>query len=180
MTKINFYRALLFILLGFNLTSTYAWDHSVELGAGKYHDPNNVHYDNSGLFLSGDIIGLKRTFWTFWSLTGALGQWQSTAPENKNLTTAALSLALRFYPFNIADQFPAYLLGSVGPAYLSSRKFGTNTQASNLTIQTNLGLGAEFNQYDINLRLVHFSNANLGNPNEGFNFLFMLSLGYLF
>jgi hypothetical protein len=109
-----------------------------------------------------------------------LGQWYSSAPQNKHLTTAAISLALRFYPFTIDDKYPSYLLASAGPAFLSSSQFGINTQASHLAIQTNLGLGMEFNCIDVNLRLEHFSNAGLGKPNEGFNILYLLSIGYLF
>lgn len=176
----KFFQIFLLIILSSFVFSAYAWDHSIELGYGYSHDPNHSRYKNSGFLLSGDIFPLSRGDWTFWSINGALGQWYTTAPHNKNLTTAALSLALRFYPFTIAQKYPAYLLGSVGPAFLSNRKFGLNTQAKNWTLQTFLGLGAEFNCLDVNLRLEHFSNAGLAKPNEGFNILYLLSIGYLF
>ena len=180
MKKCNLYKLLVFTLLSFFTSFSYAWDHSVELGYGRSHDPNHTKYTNSGVSLSGDIIALKRTPWTFWSINGALGQWYTTTPQNKQLTTGALSLALRFYGINLIKSYPFYLLGSAGPAYLSSQKFGFNTQASHLTIQTNLGLGIELNKMDINLRLQHFSNAKLGQPNQGFNILYLASIGYLF
>jgi hypothetical protein len=72
------------------------------------------------------------------------------------------------------------LIGSWGPAYISSRKFGDNTQAANATFQWNAGLGAEFKNVDLNFRFVHFSNAYLAKPDEGFTVLYLLSLGYLF
>jgi lipid A 3-O-deacylase PagL len=172
---------LFFISLFFFTLASFAWDHSIELGYGHSHDPNNVKYNNSGFLLSGDLFPFKRTDWTFWSITGSLGQWYSTAPHNKNLTTAALALALRFYPVNIINNDPVYLLGSVGPAYLSSRTFGTNKQGSNIAFQLNAGFGIELNhQYDVNLRLVHYSNAHLANPDHGYNILYLLSIGYLF
>lgn len=180
MTKSTVYSVFLFLLLTLFSSSVLAWDHSIDLGYGYSHDPNDVKYNNSGFLLTSDLYAIKRTPWTFWSINGALGQWHTTAPQNKNLTTIALSLALRLYPFDIAQTYPAYLLGSVGPAFLSNKRFGTNTQASQLTIQTNLGLGVEINYVDVNFRLAHFSNAGLGKPNEGFNILYLLSIGYLF
>ncbi len=180
MKKITHFVAAALILFGLGIQTSFAWNHSIELGYGYSHDPNNVKYNNSGVMLSGDLFPLYRSTISFWSITAALGQWYSTAPHNKNLTTGAISLALRYYPFIIFDKYPSYLLASAGPALLSNKKFSVNTQASNLTIQTNLGIGMEFNCIDANLRLEHFSNANIDKPNEGFNILYLLSIGYLF
>lgn len=160
--------------------SSYAWNHSVELGYGYSHDPNHTKYHNSGVLLSGDLFPIHRSEHLFWSGTGSLGHWNSTAPRHKNLSTAALSLALRIYPFSIYQRYPTYLLASAGPAYLTNRKFGLNRQSSHWSIQSNFGVGAEFHPVDVNLRLQHFSNANLGHPNEGFNIQYLLSIGYLF
>ncbi len=180
MKKCNFYQALLFVVLNsFTLTSL-AWNHSIELGYGHSQDPNHTRYHNSGFLLTSDLFPLRRTPCTFWSVTGALGHWYATTPHNKHLTTGALSLALRYYPFKAITNDPFYLLGSAGPAYLSTRKFGRNTQAKNVTGQFNLGLGVELNQFDINLRISHFSNMYLARPDQGFSVLYLLSLGYLF
>lgn len=167
-------------LLACITTTTFAWDHSIELGYGYSHDPNHSHYNNSGFLLNGDFYSIKETPWIHLSLNAALGQFRTTTPVNKNLTTAAIDMALRVYGFEFGNAYASYFLASFGPAYLSSRQFGYNTQGSNLAIQSNLGIGAEFHQYDVNLRLEHFSNAGLANPNEGFNVLYLLSFGYLF
>lgn len=180
MKRANNFKLFLFFILSVYAPVLFAWNNSIELGYGYSHDPNNSKYNNSGVLLSGDLFPLQRTPYTFWSITGSLGRWHTTAPHFKNLTTGAVSLALRFYPWTIEDMYPFYLLGSAGPALLSHKQFGVNKQASALTIQTNLGLGVEFDCVDVNLRLEHFSNANLGTPNEGFNILYLLSLGYLF
>lgn len=174
------YLKTLVLLLTMLSSSAFAWNHSVELGYGYSHDPNHTKYNNSGVLLSADLFPIKRTPSVFWSGVGSIGQWHTTTPVNKNVTTAALSLALRYYPFCINHIYPAYFLASAGPSYLTSRKFGFNTQASHWTIQTNMGLGAEFHPIDVNLRLQHYSNANLGHPNQGFNILYVLSIGYLF
>lgn len=173
------YLFILLALLSTPFLSAFAWNNSIEFGYGRSHDPNHTKYYNSGYLLSGDFYPIYRSSWTFWSVNASLGHWYTTTPQNKNLTTGAVSLALRVYPFNISS-YPAYLLGSLGPALMSNRKFGNNTQGSNFTLQTNLGLGIEFCSFDLNLRLEHFSNANLAKPNQGFNILYLLSIGYLF
>ncbi len=166
--------------LTFFAVPSYAWDHSVQLGYGYSHDPNNVHYNNSGFLLSGDIIPLRHTCWTYWSVGGALGQWHSNAPANNNVTTASVDLNLRLYPMRVQPVYSPYFLASLGPAYLSKQRLGTNTQGSHMAAQINLGLGTEIHCFDVNLRMVHYSNASLATPNDGFNILYLLSFGYLF
>jgi hypothetical protein len=180
MKKLIAAKLFLFIFFSLFVTESLAWNYSIDAGYGYSHDPNDSKYHNSGFLLSGDFYPIKRTPLTFWSLNASLGQWHSSAPVNKNVTSAAVSLGLRLYAFQIAHQYPFYFLGTVGPAYISKIRLGTNTQASHATIQTNLGLGAEFNKLDLNFRLAHYSNANLGHPNDGFNILYLLSIGYLF
>lgn len=182
MKKISIFFVLLGLIAGnFFYSTAYAWDHSVELGYGYSHDPNHTRYNNSGVLLSGDLLPLWRSPWLFFSVTGSLGRWYTTSPHNKNLSSVAASLALRFYPFQDFNcEIAPYLLASFGPAFISSRHYGENTQAKNITIQSNLGLGVEIASFDVNLRLHHFSNAGLSKPNEGFNVLYLLSIGYLF
>lgn len=171
--------ALLFFLISFCVSPTFAWNHSVELGYGYSHDPNHTKYNNSGLLLTSDVYPISRTCHTFWSLNAGLGQWHTTAPRHQNLTTAALAVALRYYPF-IVYNYPTYLLLSAGPVYLSTRKFGKNKQGSNFAFQVNAGVGAEFKNIDANFRVAHFSNAYLARPDHGFTVLYMFSIGYLF
>jgi hypothetical protein len=180
MKKVYIFQIVLLMFLGLFSQVLFAWNHSIELGYGFSHDPNDSKHNNSGVLLSGDIFPLYRNPWTFWSIGGALGRWHTNSPYNIDLTTGALTLGLRFYPFIIAANSPAYFLASAGPAYLSNKHFGVNDQASHWSIQSNLGLGVELNCIDVNLRFAHYSNAGLGKPNEGFNVIYLLSFGYLF
>lgn len=173
-------RWVLFVVLSIFTVTGFAWDHSIEFGYGYSHDPNNTHYNNSGFLLNGDFWTFKDTPWTHWALNAAAGTFHSTAPTNKNLTAAAVDMELRVYGPEFNGPTSTYFLASAGPAIMSSRYFGTNKQGSNLAIQSNLGLGMEFNLIDVNLRLEHFSNGGTSKPNEGFNILYLLSLGYLF
>ncbi len=178
MKNSHFFKIILIFLLSTFSTASFAWNRSIELGIGHSHDPNGTRYYNSGLFLSGDFLPLWDSCWYKFTLNGTLGQWYTTAPNSKYLTTAAVALALRVYPNNY--EYRPYLLGSVGPAILSSKNFGVNKQGSNLSFQVNAGLGIEYKQYDVNLRLTHISNAHLAHPDNGFNVLYVLSVGYLF
>lgn len=181
MQKFKVYKLFLSIIFFFFTLNAYAWENSIALGYGYSHDPNHTKYYNSGFLLSGDIYPFRQTLYTYWSLNGAIGQWHSTAPHNKNLTTGAIALALRLYPFTVVKEYPAYLLLSAGPAVLSHRQFGANKQGSNFTFQLNGGFGVEIKQkFDVNLRMLHYSNAHLAKPDQGFNILYLLSFGYLF
>jgi hypothetical protein len=177
--KKNIAKACLFLAM-LSSSSAFSWSHSIDLGYGFSHDPNNTHYNNSGFLLSSDLVYLNNTAHSFWTINGSLGQWHSSAPEHQNLTTAAIALAMRYYVFSVSDKYPAYLMASGGPAYLSTKHFGTNVQGSNLAFQLFGGLGVELDKVDLNLRMVHYSNAKLANPNEGYNILYLLSVGYLF
>lgn len=179
MKTLNFLKLFIFALLSCFTLNAFAWDHSIEIGYGRSPDKNHRQYYNSGVFINSDFWTFRKTPYTHWALNGAVGQWYTTTPVHKNLSTAALSVALRLYPFTTAHKYPPYLLGSVGPAYISSRKYGYNTQAANATFQWTAGLGAEFKNIDLNFRFVHFSNAYIARPDEGFTILYLLSIGYL-
>lgn len=167
-------------LLMIYLPSVHAWNHSIELGYGYSQDPNHSKYHNNGVFLNSDLFTFCQTCWTLLSLNAALGHWYNSAPTHRYITTGALSLGLRVYPFPNATTYPFYFLGSAGPAYISKQQFGLNKQAGNMTLQWTLGFGTEIQCFDINLRLVHFSNAYLDRPDHGFSILYTLSIGYLF
>jgi len=176
------YRAVCFcLLLGMNF-SAWAWNHGISVGYGGGADPNHSQFTNSGVFISGEFASLKKKSWLSLTFNGAVGEWFSTTPAHKNLTTVAASIASRFYIWHSA-KFHPFILASVGPSYLSNKKFGHNTQGSHFSFQSILGVGFELGQQkrlDINLRFVHYSNANLIKPNEGYNIFYVVSVGYLF
>lgn len=180
MKRIMFLQAVLMLLLGLISSTASAWERSLELGYANSHDPNHSRYRNSGVMLSGDFFPLYHSPWTYLSLNAAVGQWWTNAPTNQNLTTGSVGFGLRLYPFTIANIYPVYALGTANGAVLSHRQFGQNKQGSNLTFQVGVGAGIELNQFDINLRWAHFSNAHLAHPDNGYNFLYLLSVGYLF
>lgn len=179
MRRISHQLLLLLSLLSLS-TVTFAWTQSIEGGYGYSHDPNHTKYNNSGVWVNSDLMSIYCNDWSHWSLNGAVGKWHTTTPVNQDLFTIAASLSGRIYPFRKNPAWLPYIIGSAGPAYISSRTFGLNTQGSNLSGQWTGGLGIEHNHFDVNLRMVHFSNAHLAKPDQGFNFQYTLSVGYLF
>lgn len=182
MCKSVFFRMIFTVLLLISACSAMAWNHGISLGYGGGSDINHHNDTNSGEFLSAEFMSLKQKDWLNITFNGSLGNFYSTAAINKHLFTAALSVAFRFYGLTTETLHP-FLLASVGPSYLSHRNFGYNRQAANVAFQSILGAGVEFGKakrVDLNMRLIHYSNAYTMSPNEGFNIFYVVSLGYLF
>lgn len=182
MRRIQFFKIIFSLLLLCCVSSVFAWTHGLSIGYGGGADPNHTAYNNSGEFLSAEILSIKNNKWFNVTFNGSLGNFESSAPVNKNLFTAALSIAARLYIWGNATIHP-FLLGSEGPAYLSHRKFGYNNQAANVAFQSILGAGFEFGRskrIDANIRFVHYSSGYTMVPNQGFNIFYIGSLGYLF
>jgi hypothetical protein len=178
---------LILTLVGCLLLSTaQAWDHEVSLGYAHVKEINYDYY-NSGFFLNAKLYKFKPLDKTLiLTIDGSVANWNATTQENKTLTTAALSGALRAYfapPEN--KNFNPYLAASFGPAYLSHDKFGDREQSSHFSFQITLGAGTEILQQkdrgiDLSLQLVHYCNAGIFNVNRSINILYLFSIGYMF
>jgi len=182
MRNFSFYKTILFLTLFFVAVSASAWTHGISIGYGSAKDPNHNQFTNSGEFLSAEFLSLAQRSWLNFTFNGSLGNFYTNAPIHKHLFTGALSLAARFYFLQFMNVHP-FFLASAGPAFMTNRHFGLNNQGSDFTFQSALGFGAEFgqkNRIDLNMRMIHYSNATLILPDQGFNFFYVVSLGYLF
>lgn len=183
MKTFQIFKAAVFCSLFSMAFSAVAWEHGISLGYGNGSDINHHTDTNSGAFLSAEFISIKQKDWLNITFNGSLGQFHSSWRANKDLFTAALSLAFRFYPFYTTNMLHPFFVASVGPNYLTRNNFGRNRQAGHFAFQSILGAGLEIGKakrVDLNLRLIHYSNAYLMHPNEGFNIFYVVSLGYLF
>lgn len=162
-----------------------AWTHGISLGYGKSKEIGYSYY-NSGFFLHGIFYKFRPVDpMLYFSVDGSLGRWSSSTRTNKRLDTAAVSAAARAYFMPPASHtYRPYLLTTFGPVYLSKKHFGKEEQGSHFAFQTTLGGGMEFIKHgrgiDTNLRMIHYCNAGLASPNQGFDILYVLSVGYLF
>ena len=170
------------LLLSVAFSSASAWDRGVSLGGGYGNDINHHTYTNSGGILTAELMSLKSNTWYNITMNGSLGQWHTTEPLYRDLTTVALTFAFRAYVFYTNDVHP-FLIVSSGPAYISNRSFGYNSQGANVDFQTSGGVGFELGtakRAEITAQIIHFSNAYTFHPNQGFNIVPVLTLGCLF
>lgn len=180
--KANFSKLFYVIIALLISCHTQAWDHGVSFGYGSGSDPNHSEDVTSGFFLRGNIMSLSQRKWYNLTLDAAFGDWETSTISNNNLFTLAAAVTFRLYVYQ-TEWVHMYGYASAGPGYLSEKQFGQNTQASHFAFQSTFGTGFEIGKarrVDIGLNFVHFSNAYLMEPNEGFNIYYVVTIGYLF
>jgi lipid A 3-O-deacylase len=121
----------------------------------------------------------------FWELTVYHLSGKKGALPNSNRKLDAIAFAP---VFRLSKQTPLayntypYVEFAIGIAQLSKREIGGRWQGIKFAFEDRLGVGLRFGndqQYDLNYRAVHFSNAYMGNYNHGIN-LHMLTFGIWF
>jgi lipid A 3-O-deacylase len=102
---------------------------------------------------------------------------------NNKLTILALTPVFRFYkPTQVLQHQNIYIEFAIGAAQFNKRSISTRELGTNFQFEDRLGFGMQFGkrkQYDIEYRVLHFSNAYIGNKNHGIN-LQMLYFNYWF
>ena len=183
------YNKLSILLLGMLIIgNAHAWQHEISGGYGysKELGYSEHHYGAFINFKWHKFPKIDKTL--IFTIDSSFGSWNATTPENNKLNTIALSGALRAY-FATPEQlkYRPYLLASFGPTFMSTEDFGAQKQGANFSFQTTMGGGMEImtdqvNQrgVDFNIRMIHYCNAGLASPNEGFDIFFVFSVGYLF
>jgi len=81
----------------------------------------------------------------------------------------ALSFAPVFvYEFNSAGSVVPFIESGIGVALFSGTRVGDKTQGSSFNFEDRLGVGLRFaNQDRVGLRVIHYSNAGIKEPNDG-------------
>ncbi len=168
----------------FCYTNAQAWTHEVAIGYGNSNEPEQ-DYNNSIYVLSGKFLKFRVDKTLIATLDGTIGQWHAGTDEHSNLTNIALAPALRAYFANPDRHMVRPYIGvSIGPTYLSEEQLGTRLQNTHLALQSTLETGTEIgsqqHSIDLNVHLEHICNAGLAVPNQGFNVLYIFSVGYQF
>ena len=167
-------------------SSVYAWQHEVSAGYGFGQEPTE-NYNNNAFVLSGKFYKFpKIDDDLIATIEGSVSNLHADTAQHNNASMADVALGLRAYFFNPdLHEVSPYLGISAGPAYLFDRFLGNQEQGAHIAIQATLEGGVEFKLkhdqgIDLNLHFLHYSNAGMFNPNQGFNVPYVLSIGYQF
>ncbi len=107
--------------------------------------------------------------------------WWQSIKDDEHFYTISVFPALRIN-FLRRKHLDAYLYYAVGgPSYISKTKMDGYDLGKKFIFIDNLGLGVFFGEkrnYSVELRIGHYSNANLFMPNQGVKAPLSLNLGY--
>jgi hypothetical protein len=180
----NFFFSVISLICLLFSTNAQAWTHEFAIGYGDATEPEQ-DYTNSIYVLSGKFLKYKVDKTLIFTLDGTLGLWDAHTDEHSHMFNVAISPAFRAYFANPDNHtIRPYLGVSVGPTYISDQQFGTRVQNTNFALQSTLETGVEIgnskHSVDLNAHLVHICNAGLKDPNEGYDLLYVFSIGYQF
>lgn len=176
----------IFCLSFLSIQPAFAWRHDITFayGQGREYSQN---YNNSGYFIDG-------TLWPYWqidptlifSLHGSVGFWQAHTDINKHNETLALSGAFRAYFIapSTEKRINPYLQFAIGPSYLAKHFLGHREQGAHWALQTWISGGVEWqfhhHRLQASIGLLHYCNAGLATPNQGYNIPLVIGVGYQF
>ena len=171
----NFLISILFIS-----TPAYSLDH-ISVGTTHSYKSETLEGLRLGLQWQWDRNLVR---WKYWQLSG---YWEASyhyvhapnsAPEqNDRLQILAVTPVFVVVPTGFSNWRP-YLEFAIGAAYFSDTEIAGRATGSRYQFEDRIALGARFGarqQYDLNLRLMHYSNAGINDPNPGYDML-MLTL----
>jgi lipid A 3-O-deacylase len=175
----------LFALMLVASKAALAWSHELSFGYAIPYTEADEIYSHSGAYLNGSFYSWQCADRSLlFTLNAAGGYWTASSEINNRLVTFALQPTVRVYfSHNMMRYIRPYLFIAYGPAYLSHKKFASREQGENFAFQGDIGagfeLGRNYSGIDVNIRMIHYSNAGLFTPNQGFE-LYVVSIGKLF
>lgn len=108
--------------------------------------------------------------------------WRVNYNKNKSIFAMAVAPVLRINLRKNGTVIP-YFEGSIGGALFTQRELGHRDLGSKLLFQDMVGLGVNFgneHKYDVSIRYLHYSNADIVQPNNGIDVKLLLTFGYHF
>ncbi len=148
----------------------------VSFGIGKSHDNINVYR-----------LGFKQDFQnTFYEsnngwLTGYYEASINYFGEINQQHSYDLALSPVFvYNFkNISNTIQPYVEAGIGLSYLSHTTIQTRNMGTHFQFEDRIGFGIKTNSNDLNIKYMHYSNADIGSPNDGID-IFLLTISHKF
>lgn len=179
-------KILLALTLCLVFAKAFAWQHEIAVGYG-FGKEVEQDYHNNGFVLTGKLYKFcpvdDRLIAT---IDGSISHWHSDTSHDNQTTTIALAPAFRAYFVKPeCYKFHPYLGVSFGPTYLTNKQLGERAQGSHFAFQSTIEAGTEMalknnHNLDFNIHMAHYCNAGLARPNQGFDILYIFTIGYQF
>ena len=148
---------------------------SVTVGYGQSKDNIDIYR-----------IGLKRDFQSKWfdSDFGNLGgyyEWSANywKARNGECNVGASFSPVFVYEINSPYEYRPYLEAGIGISLFSKTVIEDRDLSSSFLFEDRIGIGIKREPFDIGFRYMHYSNANIIEPNGGID-IFFLQLSHTF
>lgn len=174
----NFPAAIGLVLFGCICTQAQA-DNLFTMNMGGGSQPHAIQSNNTA--------GADFSFWRHERsyrqeiLIGVGYTYLSTnTPDNSVVRILSFYPQLNLYAPERNGILPFFFVRALGPSYLSSRQFGDREQGRRVAFQAQVGAGlliGDQKEWLVSISYKHFSNANLFNPNDGFDIPVLISIG---
>ncbi|MBN2721592.1 MAG: acyloxyacyl hydrolase [Campylobacterales bacterium] len=138
--------------------------------------------DNIGIYRLGARKNFDKTFFDtdYGRLSGyyeaSLNYWEK---GGDHIYGIALSPVFVYYFGNKSNSIHPYIEGGIGVACLSDTKIQNRDMSSNLNFEDRVGVGIRMESFDFNARYLHYSNAEIVQPNDGID-IFIFTISYIF
>jgi lipid A 3-O-deacylase len=173
--KSIFIHTLLSIALISSLSAGSDARRSVTLAYGQSKDDIDIYR-----------IGLKREFQSKWfdSDFGNLGgyyEWSANywKARNGECNVGASFSPVFVYELNSAYSYIPYLEAGIGISLFSKTSIEKRELSSSFLFEDRIGFGVKRGVMDMGMRYMHYSNANIVEPNDGID-IFLLQLSHSF
>jgi lipid A 3-O-deacylase len=159
---------------GVSIASGYGVANIIPLRIGGQKSWDQEWFKNCSWYIKG--------YWelSYYHLSGKKGY---STNSNSKLDAVAFAPVFRFTSHTPwAHDVYTYVEFAIGVSQLSKREIGGRWLGEKFSFEDRLGFGVRFGanqQFDINYRVVHFSNGYIGNYNNGLN-LHMITIGVWF
>ena len=167
--KSLFIKSLLFILLAHSML--YA-KHAIAFNYGQSKDDIDIYriaiqQDMGARWFESDLGYLSGYY------EASLNYWRA-----KNSDTnfgVALSPVFAYY-FNTLSEYKPYIEGGIGVSLFAKTHIRKRNLSSAFLFEDRVGVGLMTDDYNFEFRYMHYSNANIAEPNDGIDiFIFSIS-----
>lgn len=106
--------------------------------------------------------GEKLRLGGFWE--GSINHWDA---DDGDLQAFAIAPVFALYFGSPSNKWQPYIEGAVGAAYISETELAGRGFSTHFQFENRLGIGVRGPRTDFHVRLLHYSNADIDEPNNG-------------